>query len=119
MKKLLFVFFVFVGMITFFTQAMVFASRVNAVFFWLAVLAIIAAMVVIGCWNLSAKAANRAGWLLMVVMSAFCILTTLESFDGASSMLKLGFFAVYGAVGALAFAREKGDDAHASHAGAH
>jgi len=118
MKNLLFVFFIFAGMITFFTQAMVFASRVNGLFFWLAVIAFIAAMVVIGCWNLSSKAANRAGWLFMIVMAVFCILTALESFEGGASLLKIGFFGVYAAVGALAFVREKGDEGH-GHAAAH
>ena len=112
MKNLLFVFFVFAGMITFFTQAMVFASRVNGLYFWLAVVAFITAMVVIGCWSLSAKATNRAGWLFMIVMAAFCIGTALESFEGSSSLLKIGFFVVYAGVGALAFIREKGDEGH-------
>lgn len=117
MKNLLFVFFIFAGMITFFTQAMVVASEVNGLFFWLAVIAFIAAMVVIGCWSLSDQAANRAGWLFMIVMAAFCILTSLGSFEGASSLVKIVFFGLYAAVGAIGFIKEK-SDSH-GHAAAH
>ncbi|MGY8686724.1 MAG: hypothetical protein ACKVHP_03150 [Verrucomicrobiales bacterium] len=116
MKNLLFVFFIFAGLIAFFTQAMVVASQVNAVFFWLAVLLVIAAMVVIGCWELSDSATNRFGWLFMVIMAAFCILANLPNLgDGLSPLLVIAFFGLYGAVGVLGFIREKGGDHSHAH----
>ena len=113
MKNLLFVFFVFAGMIAFFTQAMIFASRVSGLVFWVAVVAFIMAMVAIGCWSLSSKTSNRLGWLFMVVMSAFCIFASLENFNGVSSLVTIGFFGLYAAVGAFAFIREDGGGDHA------
>ncbi len=110
MKNLLFVFFVFAGMITFFTHAMVFAAEVTAFVFWGAVASMIAAMVVIGCWDLGARMSDRVGWLFMVFMAAFCILTTLPLMEGAGSLVKIVFFALYAAVGVMGFIREPSND---------
>ncbi len=115
MKNLLFVFFIFAGMITFFTQAMVFASEVTPWVFWGAVALFVAAMVVIGCWDYSETAANRFGWLFMILIAAFCILTNLSKLGELSGLLTVAFFGLYGAVGALNFIREGGNDAHAAH----
>ena len=112
MKNLLFVFFIFGGMIAFFTHAMVLASRVNAGFFWLAILALIVAMVVIGCWSLSEQLTNQLGWIFMIVISAFCILTSLSSLGESWGLIKVAFFGIYGAVGVRALVREK-DSGHA------
>lgn len=109
MKSLLFVFFIFAGFIAFFTRAMVFASEVNAAVFWVAVAAVILAMVVIGCWDLSDSLTNRLGWLFMVVMAAFCILTSLPYIDGLASIAKIAFYGAYAAVGVLGFVKEKDD----------
>ncbi len=115
MRTLLFIFFIFAGFIAFFTHAMVFASQVNAWVFWVAVSAVIAAMVFIGCWDLSDSLTNRLGWLFMVIIAAFCILTTLPHIDGGGSLFKIAFFLVYAAVGVLGFVREKEDEAHPAH----
>jgi hypothetical protein len=115
MRTLLFVFFIFAGLITFFTQAMVFASQVNALAFWGAVTSVILVMVFIGCWDLSPSWANRIGWLYMILMAAFCILTTLPRIEGTQSLVKLVFFGLYAFVGVVKFIGEKGHDSATAH----
>lgn len=103
-------------MIAFFTHAMVFASQVNAGVFWLAVGSLIAAMVFIGCWDLSDSLTNRLGWLFMIIIAAFCILTTLPRIEGMGSLVKIAFFGLYAVVGVLGFVREQDDAAGQGHA---
>ena len=118
MTTLLKVGFVFAGMVVFFTESMIYASQGASWVFWIAVLAMLGAMVVIGCWDLSAAAANRCGWLFMILSGAFCLFAALPRIDGLETLLKPAFSALYVAVGVIGMLKEgSGDDE--DHAAAH
>jgi hypothetical protein len=115
MTTLLKVGFVFAGMVVFFTESMTYASQGSSLVFWIAILLMFAAMVTIGCWDLSAAAANRCGWIFMIVAGGFCLYASLPRIDGFETLLKPAFSALYTVIGVLGFLKERGgDDAHAA-----
>ncbi len=117
MTTLLKVGFVFAGMVVFFTESMIYASQGASFVFWIAVLAMFAAMVAIGCLDLSAAAANRCGWLFMILAGAFCLFASVPRIEGLETLVKPVFSALYAAVGVLGFLKERASDN--GHAAAH